>query len=106
MGGSQGGALTIACAALEPRVKKLAPVFPFLSDYRRVWEMDLAKDAYAELRPFSVISIRSISAKTRSSRSSAISTFSILANRIQGEVHDGRRLDGYDLSAVHAVCGV
>ncbi|MUT68237.1 acetylxylan esterase [Paenibacillus sp. NEAU-GSW1] len=52
MGGSQGGALTIACAALEPRIKRLAPVFPFLSDYRRVWEMDLAKDAYAELKSF------------------------------------------------------
>lgn len=51
-GGSQGGALTIACAALEPRVNKLAPVFPFLCDYKRVWEMDLAKDAYAELRTF------------------------------------------------------
>ena len=50
MGGSQGGALTIACAALEPRVKLAAPVFPFLCDYRRVWEMDLAKDAYHELR--------------------------------------------------------
>ena len=25
-------------------------MFPFLSDYRRVWEMDLAKDAYQELR--------------------------------------------------------
>lgn len=52
MGGSQGGALTIACAALEPRIAKLAPVFPFLSDYRRVWDMDLDKDAYAELRAF------------------------------------------------------
>jgi cephalosporin-C deacetylase len=52
MGGSQGGALTIACAALEPRVKKLAPIFPFLCDFRRVWEMDLAKDAYQELRTF------------------------------------------------------
>lgn len=51
-GGSQGGALTLACAALEPRIKKLAPVYPFLSDYRRVWEMDLAKDAYQELRDF------------------------------------------------------
>ncbi|MDM8530569.1 acetylxylan esterase [Anaerolineales bacterium HSG25] len=28
-GGSQGGALTIACAALEPRLKKIAPVYPF-----------------------------------------------------------------------------
>jgi len=52
MGGSQGGALTIACAALEPRVVKAAPEYPFLSDYQRVWEMDLAKDAYAELRAF------------------------------------------------------
>ncbi|WP_044479599.1 acetylxylan esterase [Paenibacillus antibioticophila] len=52
MGGSQGGGLTIACSALEPRIKRLAPVYPFLSDYRRVWEMDLAKDAYEELRNF------------------------------------------------------
>ncbi|MFD1957456.1 acetylxylan esterase [Paenibacillus thailandensis] len=52
MGGSQGGGLTIACAALEPRIKRLAPVYPFLSDYKRVWEMDLAKDAYAELKTF------------------------------------------------------
>jgi cephalosporin-C deacetylase len=51
-GWSQGGALTIACAALEPRIKRLAPVYPFLSDYKRVWEMDLAKDAYAELRSY------------------------------------------------------
>lgn len=51
-GWSQGGALTIACAALEPRIKRLAPVYPFLSDYRRVWEMDLAKDAYAEIRSY------------------------------------------------------
>jgi len=50
MGMSQGGALTLACAALEPRIKRAAPVFPFLCDYQRVWEMDLAKDAYEELR--------------------------------------------------------
>lgn len=52
MGGSQGGALTIACAALEPRIKRLAPVYPFLSDYRRVWQMDLAVNAYEELRTY------------------------------------------------------
>jgi len=49
MGASQGGALTIACAALEPRIKKLVPVYPFLCDYKRILEMDLAKDAYYEL---------------------------------------------------------
>jgi cephalosporin-C deacetylase len=52
MGGSQGGALTVACAALEPRIKRAAPLFPFLSDYMRVWEMDEAKDAYQELQEY------------------------------------------------------
>jgi cephalosporin-C deacetylase len=49
MGGSQGGALTVACAALEPRIRRATPAFPFLSDYKRVWSMDQAKDAYLEL---------------------------------------------------------
>jgi cephalosporin-C deacetylase len=49
-GASQGGALTLACAALEPRIRRAASVFPFLCDYQRVWELDLAKDAYEELR--------------------------------------------------------
>jgi len=50
MGGSQGGGLALACAALEPRIRRIAPESPFLSDYRRVWELDLDVDAYAELR--------------------------------------------------------
>jgi cephalosporin-C deacetylase len=49
-GASQGGGLTLACAALEPRIRRAAPVFPFLCDYQRVWEMDLATNAYEELR--------------------------------------------------------
>src|SRR5690606_37269207 len=53
MGGSQGGALTLACAALQPRIKRASSIFPFLADYKRVWEMDQAKDAYAELRTYS-----------------------------------------------------
>lgn len=51
-GGSQGGGLTLACAALEPKIKKAAPIFPFLCDYQRVWEMDLDVGAYAELRTY------------------------------------------------------
>jgi cephalosporin-C deacetylase len=50
-GGSQGGALTVACAGLEPRLKRIAPVYPFLSDYKRVWEMDQAKNAYLRFSP-------------------------------------------------------
>jgi cephalosporin-C deacetylase len=51
-GSSQGGALTVACAALEQRINRAAPLYPFLSDYKRVWEMDQAKEAYLELRDF------------------------------------------------------
>jgi cephalosporin-C deacetylase len=50
IGGSQGGGLTLACASLEPRIRRAAPVYPFLSDYQRVWEIDQDVDAYDELR--------------------------------------------------------
>lgn len=50
VGGSQGGGLALASAALEPRVKAVVSVFPFLCDYQRVWELDLAEQAYEELR--------------------------------------------------------
>lgn len=49
MGASQGGGLALACAGLEPRVERVVSQYPFLCDYRRVWEMDLARDAYEEL---------------------------------------------------------
>lgn len=51
-GASQGGGLTLACAALEPRIARAAPVYPFLCDYQRVWQMDQAERAYRELRDF------------------------------------------------------
>ena len=51
-GGSQGGGLTLACAALTPGLNRAAPCVPFLCDYRRVWEMDLAKDAYSGLKDY------------------------------------------------------
>ena len=85
-GASQGGGLTLACAALEPRIKRVAPIFPFLCDYQRVWEMDLAKDAYNELREF----FRSFD--SRHERQSEIFTrlgyidCQYLAPRIKGEV--------------------
>ena len=50
-GGSQGGGLSLACAALTDA--KLASIcYPFLSDYQRVWKLDLAKDAYVELKEY------------------------------------------------------
>ena len=49
-GGSQGGGLSIACAALVPEIKLCAPNFPYMSDYKRVWDMDLDKGAYEGIR--------------------------------------------------------
>lgn len=88
-GWSQGGGLTIACAALEPRVKQLAPVYPFLSDYQRVWEMDLAERAYEELKAY----FRNFDPQHQ--RESEVFTrlgyidIQYLAPRIQGEVMMG-----------------
>ena len=52
MGGSQGGALTYATAALCPQIKAAFACYPFLSDYKRVWEIDMAERAYCELKEF------------------------------------------------------
>lgn len=51
-GASQGGGLALACAALYPGIRRVVSVHPFLCDYRRVWDLDLDKDAYAGLREY------------------------------------------------------
>ena len=51
-GASQGGGLALACASLVPNIKLVAPIFPFLSDYKRVWQIDQARDAYLELQEY------------------------------------------------------
>ncbi len=51
-GHSQGGGLTVACSALVPEIKLAYPVYPYLSDYKRVWEMDLAKNAFDGIRHY------------------------------------------------------
>ncbi|MDZ5252517.1 acetylxylan esterase [Clostridium sp. LIBA-8841] len=51
-GGSQGGALSLACAALENRIKGVYAYYPFLCDYKRVWFMDLGGEAYDELKRY------------------------------------------------------
>lgn len=51
-GGSQGGGLTLACASLTPGLCRAASQYPFLTDYRRVWDMDLDINSYKELREY------------------------------------------------------
>ena len=48
-GGSQGGALALACAALENRIKGVYAYYPFLCDYKRIWVMDLGGDSYEDI---------------------------------------------------------
>ena len=52
MGGSQGGALSLVCAALSPQIKKVSASFPFLCDFKRVWELDRAEHAYADIKEY------------------------------------------------------
>ncbi len=52
LGGSQGGALALACAALTPAINRVVSMQPFLCDYKRVWHMDLCKNAYQDIREY------------------------------------------------------
>jgi len=85
-GGSQGGALTIACAALEPRIKRAAALYPFLSDYMRVWEMDQTKDAYVELQEYFRHSDPTHKHESSIFESLGYIDIQFLASRIQAEV--------------------
>ena len=48
-GESQGGALSLACAALNQNIKSGFIIYPFLSDYKKVVELHTVTEAYAEL---------------------------------------------------------
>ncbi|KAF1296414.1 acetylesterase [Enterococcus sp. JM4C] len=48
-GASQGGGLTIACAALVPEIKKVIATYPFLSDYRKAYQMGAQTSAFEEI---------------------------------------------------------
>lgn len=52
-GASQGGALAIVCSALSKHIKKAALLYPFLSDYQRVFELGSDQIAYDGLRYYS-----------------------------------------------------
>jgi cephalosporin-C deacetylase len=88
-GTSQGGALTIACSALEPHIKRAAPITPFLSDYKRVWEMDQAKDAYLELQEFFRFSDPTHELENNIFEKLGYIDIQFLASRIQAEVFWG-----------------
>lgn len=48
-GKSQGGGISVAVSGLVPNIKLCAPIYPFLSDYKRIVDMDLDRIAYEGL---------------------------------------------------------
>ncbi len=53
-GASQGGGMGIACCALNPElVDRASILYPFLSDFREVWELGRDEIAYEGLRYYS-----------------------------------------------------
>ncbi len=48
-GVSQGGALALVCASLCPNIKKAFVQYPFLSDFREAYNLDVTQSAYEEL---------------------------------------------------------
>ncbi|MEG1978279.1 MAG: acetylxylan esterase [Cetobacterium sp.] len=50
MGYSQGAALSLVGASLDNRVSKVFAIYPYLCDFKRVWNLDLGEFAYQELR--------------------------------------------------------
>ncbi len=57
-GESQGGALALVCAALEPRIAKAAPVHPYLSDFKRYWYLDAQDEIREYFRFFDPMHLR------------------------------------------------
>lgn len=52
LGYSQGGALALVSAALSKKIKSTFAIYPYLCDFKRVWDLDYGEFAYQELRDF------------------------------------------------------
>lgn len=52
-GSSQGAGISIVTAALQENIKKVYLLYPFLTDFRKVFELDYDDTAYEGLRYFS-----------------------------------------------------
>lgn len=51
-GKSQGGALSLVTAALDNDIKLTAPIYPFLADFKKVFDLNLCSGAYGEFRDY------------------------------------------------------
>lgn len=53
LGHSQGGAFSIVCTALNPEISKSIALYPFLSNFRKVYDMNKDEIAYEGIRYYS-----------------------------------------------------
>ncbi|COA96080.1 DNA polymerase IV [Streptococcus pneumoniae] len=85
-GASQGGALALVAAALNPRIQKTVAIYPFLSDFRRVIEIGNTSEAYDEL--FRYFKFYDPFHETEEEIMATLAYIDVknLAHRIQGEV--------------------
>lgn len=49
-GKSQGGALSLVVASLNKKIKSSAVIYPFLSDFKKIFEMNMCEDVYVEFK--------------------------------------------------------
>jgi len=52
LGASQGGGLAISTAGLIPEIYQVISIYPFLSDFKRVWEIGAANEAYSGITEY------------------------------------------------------
>ncbi len=92
-GASQGGALALVAAGLNPRIKRTVAIYPFLSDFRRVLEIGNTSEAYDEL--FRYFKFHDPFHETEEQIMETLSYIDVknLAHRIKGEV---RMITGLD----------
>ena len=85
-GASQGGALALVAAALNPRIQRTVAIYPFLSDFRRVLEIGNTSEAYDEL--FRYFKFHDPFHETEEEIMATLAYIDVknLAHRIQGEV--------------------
>ena len=85
-GASQGGALSLVAAALNPRIRKTVAIYPFLSDFRRVLEIGNTSEAYDEL--FRYFKFHDPFHETEEEIMATLAYIDVknLAHRIKGEV--------------------
>ena len=105
-GSSQGGALTLACASLEPRIRLAASQYPFLCDFKRVWKMDLDINAYREMQKWFKYTDPLHEREVEFFNTLSYIDLQNIVHRIKGPSVNDHRSNGRGVPTLNAVCGI